>query len=58
MLSICKNMIRLNMNIILIRNLIDQYSKFGEDSSRSDREFQTAIQANPDLIRARQFWGK
>ena len=58
--------------------LIDQYSKFGEDGSRServaqlqylmglvhlargekeqaDREFQTAIKANPDLIWAKQF---
>jgi tetratricopeptide (TPR) repeat protein len=63
------------------RELIDQYSKFGEDGSRServaqlqyllglvhlargekeqaDKEFQTAIKANPDLIWARQFLGK
>ena len=60
------------------KELIDQYSKFGEDGSRSERiaqlqylsglihlargemeqaekEFQTALQANPDLIWARQF---
>ena len=59
------------------RELIDQYSKFGEDGSRSERvaqlqyllglvhlargereqanrEFQTAIKANPDLIWAKQ----
>ena len=61
------------------KELIDQYSKFGEDGSRSeriaqlqyllglvhlargekeqaDKEFRTAIKANPDLIWARQFY--